>query len=660
MSRSPRYISRSPVVEDTFNMISVVNKANQSFFWAAANLSFLAILLYDIIYQCPSYTSAVYYGEVVLAIVLSLNTVVHVTRYIHAKWWLRPVVLTKKQRLLMGIEDLGSHFKNPEKLESKVSSPAETGQQRSPSPVRLTPKKLFFSQSSSTNISTMTTLGSPSSLNSSMFGNSSASILSSPNYSQSSPSWLYHRASPGMPNLSPALGTPIYSSNVPIPTLTPYPLTSANIGSSASSPGHIYTPVTTSPNEVGRITPKSPLESSFIGDLQPQSGVLSTPVSTMKSPQWSPVTPVSTPTSFSPTGTQSQLSSIYRCTYQLSPLMSVLQSSGRADSKKRDETLSPLSPQSATGTGSALAHVSDIWQRCGASVNNLERWTMNLRLWISQTVVERVVHEIDQVNEALGWDSSSGGGKETILEEQGIGHVSLERLRTASQLPHILSAAPNLPLIIPFLEATPNQKFLVGRLRKLAEGGCMSSFNWNGDLDRSTNAQQASEVSQCPTDAFIVAHLFATYLDMQMPSLPSAAVLFSQDKTPASVLSPAQAPTALSPAAQTAFFPLPLESPETRPFSIRHFARTPEELVRKKRGAEEGGGHMIIYQARQTPPHFQLVTTEEIFDVGKGRNNLFHTILLFLNQIKTKEHGMLGRVSLGKSGINLLWVIDGE
>uniref|UniRef100_A0A8C5NY78 Transmembrane protein 209 n=1 Tax=Jaculus jaculus TaxID=51337 RepID=A0A8C5NY78_JACJA len=39
-----------------------------------------------------------------------------------------------------------------------------------------------------------------------------------------------------------------------------------------------------------------------------------------------------------------------------------------------------------------------------------------------------------------------------------------------------------------------------------------------------------------------------------------------------------------------------------------------------------------------------------------GRNNMFHTLLMFLYVIKTKESGMLGRVNLGLSGVNILWI----
>jgi hypothetical protein len=46
------------------------------------------------------------------------------------------------------------------------------------------------------------------------------------------------------------------------------------------------------------------------------------------------------------------------------------------------------------------------------------------------------------------------------------------------------------------------------------------------------------------------------------------------------------------------------------------------------------------------------------FNFFSGRNNLFHTLILFLHYIKNKEGGVLGRINFGVSGINILWVID--
>ena len=36
-------------------------------------------------------------------------------------------------------------------------------------------------------------------------------------------------------------------------------------------------------------------------------------------------------------------------------------------------------------------------------------------------------------------------------------------------------------------------------------------------------------------------------------------------------------------------------------------------------------------------------------ELPPGRNNLFHTLLLFLHHVKTKEAGMLDTVNLGRS-----------
>jgi len=47
--------------------------------------------------------------------------------------------------------------------------------------------------------------------------------------------------------------------------------------------------------------------------------------------------------------------------------------------------------------------------------------------------------------------------------------------------------------------------------------------------------------------------------------------------------------------------------------------------------------------------------------VGSGRNNLFHTLLLFLHHVKQSEKGMLdGRIHFGRSGVNMLWVIEAD
>ncbi|CAB4013919.1 transmembrane 209-like, partial [Paramuricea clavata] len=53
-----------------------------------------------------------------------------------------------------------------------------------------------------------------------------------------------------------------------------------------------------------------------------------------------------------------------------------------------------------------------------------------------------------------------------------------------------------------------------------------------------------------------------------------------------------------------------------------------------------------------------VITGDDVYDVGKGRNNLFHSIILFLLMVMRKQHGMLGRVNLGPSGVNILGIFN--
>lgn len=61
-----------------------------------------------------------------------------------------------------------------------------------------------------------------------------------------------------------------------------------------------------------------------------------------------------------------------------------------------------------------------------------------------------------------------------------IGGVGLDRLRKTAQMSHVVQYIPSLSTLIQFLEVTPNQEYLVKRIRELAKGGCMSDFKWNG------------------------------------------------------------------------------------------------------------------------------------------------------------------------------------
>ena len=65
-----------------------------------------------------------------------------------------------------------------------------------------------------------------------------------------------------------------------------------------------------------------------------------------------------------------------------------------------------------------------------------------------------------------------------------------------------------------------------------------------------------------------------------------------------------------------------------------------------------------LVQTGSRPTHYVFQVDSKQLDVGAGRNNMIHTVLLMMHHVKTARAGMLGRVNLGLSGLNILWVLD--
>lgn len=95
----------------------------------------------------------------------------------------------------------------------------------------------------------------------------------------------------------------------------------------------------------------------------------------------------------------------------------------------------------------------------------------NLRMYISATILQRTVKEIDNINAEF---TARGFG------ELQIGSVGLERLKKTSENHQVLSGyVASLPMVIPFLELSPNQEYLVQRIRELAKGSSINDYRWN-------------------------------------------------------------------------------------------------------------------------------------------------------------------------------------
>uniref|UniRef100_A0A8C3GBU2 Transmembrane protein 209 n=1 Tax=Cyclopterus lumpus TaxID=8103 RepID=A0A8C3GBU2_CYCLU len=264
-------------------------------------------------------------------------------------------------------------------------------------------------------------------------------------------------------------------------------------------------------------------------------------------------------------------------------------------------SLAPSAHKDETDLGSKQA-AEEVWARITTSrpvVDRIDSWTAKLRNWISDTILVPLVKETDSVNSQL---------RRMGCPELQIGEASITSLKQAAVMK--ASSIPTINSIVQYLDITPNQEYLVDRVKELAHSGCMSSFRWNGG----GNLKNRKWDTDLPTDCAILMHMFCTYLDSRLPPHP--------------------------------------KYPDGKTFTSQHFSHTPEKPDVTKETL------FCIHQSSTTPPHYQLIYQGHIYSLPKGRNNLFHTILMFLYLIKTKESGMLGRVNLGLSGVNILWIFE--
>ncbi|XP_052029338.1 transmembrane protein 209 isoform X2 [Apodemus sylvaticus] len=195
-------------------------------------------------------------------------------------------------------------------------------------------------------------------------------------------------------------------------------------------------------------------------------------------------------------------------------------------------------------------------------------------------------------------------------EEEKQHRVKLEASVTSLKQAALVKAPliPTLNAIVQYLDLTPNQEYLSERIKELSQGGCMSSFRWN----RGGDFKGRKWDTDLPTDSAIIMHVFCTYLDSRLPPHP--------------------------------------KYPDGKTFTSQHFVQTPNKPDVTNENV------FCIYQSAVNPPHYELIYQRHVYNLPKGRNNMFHTLLMFLYIIKTKESGMLGRVNLGLSGVNILWI----
>jgi len=398
-----------------------------------------------------------------------------------------------------------------------------------------------------------------------------------------------------------------------------------------------------------------------------------------------------------------------KMSYQVSSPMpdSAKSPDNAASGRLATDQKSPTSPRSDAAHASVCA-------RLGVGPLKVVDYLENLRLWISQTVLKRLVDEIDKTNGLLVKHGMS---------DERIGLIGIEKLKKVALMPHILQQVPSLDALIPFLDFHPNQEYLVQRYRELSQGGAISDFKWNsgGKFPKAGSGGGSGNewTDKLPTDAEVVMNCVSAYLDTRLPrnfvsndGKPFTGIYYhkysssTENASKSAANASAAAGNSASNSAKEPQSFISKLSPDVRAL----LALSPRKINAEKEDnsavkevktteAKDGDGQRgcIIVQSSLKPPCYELHLKDSKsksggsggkpkdgavggssrgskdgsgsgrggngsdiikISVGAGRNNLFYTLLLFLHHIRSHEHGMLGRIHFGSSGVNLLRVIE--
>lgn len=281
----------------------------------------------------------------------------------------------------------------------------------------------------------------------------------------------------------------------------------------------------------------------------------------------------------------------------------------------------------------------------------------NLRMYISATILQRLVKEIDSIDNEFNMRGFS---------DLKIGTVGLERLKKTAEIHQLSAHVTSLPLVIPFLELSANQEYLVQRIRELAKGSSINDYRWNSSYSYDHNEhitdaavgtthticlhQNRFVICEIVLSLQIIFHLFCAYIDSQL---------------------------------------MPLPQPGGRAFYNRYVVwgdnkKSPKETLDEVKSKAK----CAILCTNPHKPKFNFICDDKIhhcnhvrvdfcfataiqlfinrifvcfifhFHFLQDRNNLFCVIIHFLIFMKERNSSLLDGVNLGRSGLNILGVIE--
>lgn len=146
-----------------------------------------------------------------------------------------------------------------------------------------------------------------------------------------------------------------------------------------------------------------------------------------------------------------------------------------------------------------LGAISDLFKSISSA--KLTKYVTNLRMWISATILQRLVKEFDKIDNEFAVRGFS---------DIKIGSIGLERLKKTAENHMVSSYVPTLSMVLPFLEMSTNQEYLVQRIRELARGSGINDYRWN-----SSNSYDLNWDEHVTTDAAVSFEYFYIWLLQQ-------------------------------------------------------------------------------------------------------------------------------------------------
>ena len=117
------------LIDKTFKAQLSEKKRKSALRWAAVNLCFLSVILYDVKNSAKFYreTEAIYYIEVIASGILSLSLFTNIIQFIYHSWFTEKIVCDNEtQQILLNISN-NSVIKSPvPKTQKPVVNPNET------------------------------------------------------------------------------------------------------------------------------------------------------------------------------------------------------------------------------------------------------------------------------------------------------------------------------------------------------------------------------------------------------------------------------------------------------------------------------------------------------------------------------------------------------